>query len=157
MVMAIGSQANFNVGEMRAQMQKMESFKEGSSNLSKDDLTTMQSDMESKGITTPEDLKAIIEAYDQIDANGDGMSVDELNAFAEENGIELKGPFGDKPPPPGGGEGPPPPPGGGKGQGSGSGMNVQGSNDINSQLQSLISNYLNSDPQETTSNFSIVV
>lgn len=151
MVMPVGAQPNFNVGEMRAQMQKMQNFRDGSANISKDDLTSMKSDMESKGITTPDDLKAIIEAYDQIDANGDGMSVDELNAFAEENGIELKGPFGDKPPPPpGGGKGPPPP----KGMGQG----MQGST-ANSQLQSLISNYLNSDPdsEDSYSNFSIVV
>ena len=138
-------------------MQKMQSFKEGTSNISKDDLTAMQTDMESKGITTPEDLKAIIEAYDQIDANQDGMSFDELSSYASENGIELKGPFGDEPPPPppGGGNGPPPP-GEGMGQGNGT-ESTQGSSDINSLLQSLINNYLNSDPEEETSKFSIAV
>ena len=93
MIMAIGSHMMPNMAEMRTKMQQMQNFREGSVNLSKDDLTEMQSDMKSKGLTTPEDLKAIIDSYDKIDGNNDGISYDELSAFAESNAIELGGPF----------------------------------------------------------------
>lgn len=148
-----------------AEIQKMQNFRSGSVNLSKDDFTAMQADMESKGLTTPAELRTIIDNYDKIDVNGDGMSFDELTGYAEENGIELKGPFGDKPPgPPPGGMPPgglPPggmPPKGGNGQGMSIDINnMQGSSNTSQMniLSSLLSAYTSTDSQETTNNFSV--
>lgn len=82
------------IGAGFVQMQKMDSFKDGKTNLTKDDLLSIESAVTEGSRATPEDLKAIIENYEAINTNGDGMSFNELSSYAEENNFEPGGPFG---------------------------------------------------------------
>lgn len=70
-----------NISEMRQQMQKMQDFQSGKTNLSKDDLSKMQNDMKSMGIDAPKGLQDITNNFDKIDTNGDGISSNELNSY----------------------------------------------------------------------------
>jgi len=167
MVTGISSQNFQPNAAMEAMRTKMDNFRSGRANLSKEDLTSMVSDMKSKGMTEPEDLKQILSNYDKIDVNSDGTSFDEVTSYAKENNIELGGPFGKdgpKGPPPGGVMGGQPP-GGSMGGPSPNGQQMQGSTDSDTttdttsslleNLKSLISNYLKTDTDQITNNFTI--
>ena len=73
-----------------AGMQKMQGFQNGTENISKEDLEYIQAEMESQGLTPPEEITSILKSYDQIDINDDGISKEELTAFSETNGMEIK-------------------------------------------------------------------
>jgi Ca2+-binding EF-hand superfamily protein len=61
----------------------------GKTNLSKEDLSSMESQIESLGIEVPSLLKDIASNFDKIDTNGDGISSDEMQAYAKANGLSL--------------------------------------------------------------------
>lgn len=160
MVSGISSQQFQPNAAMEAMRTKMESFRSGKTNLSKDDLTDMVSKMSENGKTAPEDLQQILSSYDKIDADGDGgLSFDEITSYADENNIKLGGPFskeGPQGPPPGGGPGGPPPGGGqppdSSTQGSTSSSEDEVTTTLLENLQNLINSYLKTDSSETTSN-----
>lgn len=154
MSMAISSSIGAGFVQMQNMMQKMQSFKEGSTTLSKDDFTTMESDIQSSGRATPADLKAIIDNYEQIDTNGDGISYDELTSYADQNGIELKGPMGSKPPQGGPPRGGPPPEMGSNGMGP-QNLTLQGNEDDQNYISTLLKQYQSTEQQQKTSNFSL--
>lgn len=135
-----------DISMMREKMQMMQSFQSGKTNLSQDDLTAIQSDLSSQGIQEASSIDELIENFSEIDTNGDGISVDELNTYTGGQGMSIMGP------PPGlfdgGGQGPPPPP---KAEGSSSSESSSTSSDyIDSLLESL---YGEDEESETTSYF----
>lgn len=92
--------------------QMMQDFRAGNTNLSKEDLAAIQEDMKAHGMEVPEDHSTLIDSFDEIDQNGDGISLDEMQSYGQSIGMT----FGLGEPPPGlmSNDGPPPgkPPGG---------------------------------------------
>ncbi|MEW6711822.1 MAG: hypothetical protein AB1403_18510, partial [Candidatus Riflebacteria bacterium] len=78
--MSTGSVSNFN--SLRTQMHQ---FQAGKKNLQKSDLEAMQAGMKNAPSGAADPFAAILDAYDQIDKNQDGISFDELQGYAEEN------------------------------------------------------------------------
>lgn len=82
--MSIGSVSSYN--SFRTQMRQ---FQTGQKNLQKTDLETIQaqkSESQSQGV---DPFAAILEAFDEIDQNQDGISIDELQSYAEEKGVDV--------------------------------------------------------------------
>lgn len=140
--MSIGSVSSLN--SFRTQMHQ---FQTGQKNLQKSDLETMQaqkSEAQSQGV---DPFAAILEAFDEIDQNQDGISIDELQTYAEERGIDVEKqrPIGPPPSmamelggaqgtPPQGGRPPGPPPGPPPGEGA-SGITMEELAGIQSELE----------------------
>lgn len=108
--MSIGGISGSRYESMRTQF---ESFRSGNSKIQKSDLEELQATQSAAGSAggSAAGIDELIENYAQIDTNGDGISVDELDGAAQ-SGIlsgprkSREGPDGMKGPPPG------PPPGG---------------------------------------------
>lgn len=86
---------------------QMQQFKSGKVNLQKADLEQMQQQATQAGSQTQatNPFDSLLAAFDEIDTNQDGISVDELKSYAKENGMAEGGPGrGSRP------EGPPPGP-----------------------------------------------
>lgn len=81
--------------QMRAHMQQMQKFHSGETNLSMEDLMQMQQNAPSDAPKEAnEALSTIIDSFDKIDTNGDGISIDEMTTFAESTGLHLGPPPG---------------------------------------------------------------
>lgn len=81
---------------------QMQQFKSGQIKLQKEDLQQMQQQVEQTQTQSASPFGSLLEAFDQIDQNQDGISIDELESYASENGMPEGG---DRPP-----QGPPPGP-----------------------------------------------
>jgi Ca2+-binding EF-hand superfamily protein len=64
-------------------------FQSGKTNLSKDDISNMKSQLESMEADVPDVVKEMAANFDSIDTNGDGISSSELQAYAKANGLKL--------------------------------------------------------------------
>ncbi|OGK05260.1 MAG: hypothetical protein A2W80_07025 [Candidatus Riflebacteria bacterium GWC2_50_8] len=86
---------------------QMQQFRSGKTNLQKSDLEQMQQQAAQAQNQTQaaSPFDALLEAFDDIDANQDGISIDELKSYASANGIPEGGPEGGSRP-----AGPPPGP-----------------------------------------------
>lgn len=138
-IQGMGSAAQMQ--QMRAGMMQMQQFQSGEVNLSKEDLVEMQEQMATTGAPegASDDLSAILEAYDDIDTNADGISVDEMNAFTQSTGIS----FGPGEPPPGlmAGKGGPGGPGGPGGKGGPPPAESSTEEDEESYIDKLLESY----------------
>jgi Ca2+-binding EF-hand superfamily protein len=64
-------------------------FRSVQGTVSKDDLSQLASEIESAGQESSSLLQALQTNYESIDTNGDGISFDELQAYAKANGLNL--------------------------------------------------------------------
>ena len=76
--------SSVSVNSMFAQMQQ---FKSGKTNLQKADLQKMQEQVGQTQTQGASPFDALLENFDKIDTNQDGISIDELKSFAKENGM----------------------------------------------------------------------
>jgi hypothetical protein len=68
-------------------------FRSTQETVSKDDLSQLASDLKSSGTEASNLLQTLQTNFEKIDTNGDGISFDELQAYAKANGLTLpKGP-----------------------------------------------------------------
>lgn len=147
----LGTAISSGMVQMDSLINKMDSFKEGATTLTKEDVITTEPSLEARGLSTSDDLNIVIERYEIIDKNGNGISYKELTNFAGDNSIEIQDPIGGRPP-----VGPPPerenggtPPPEGQGPPSPSGVENQ------PHIESLINQYLKTDHQEAMNHFTL--
>jgi Ca2+-binding EF-hand superfamily protein len=76
----------YTMGAANSQMTRS-----GKANITQDDLSQMESQMETLGMDVPDFLSQIQANFDKIDVNGDGISSDELQTYAKANGLKLPG------------------------------------------------------------------
>ena len=94
-----GSGMNRGMQRMHQQMQQ---FKSGQVNIQKSDVQDLQSKLEARGSPKADKLNALLESFDDIDKNDDGISIDELKSFIAENAPKAQKGSEQRPP------GPPP-------------------------------------------------
>lgn len=83
--MSIGGISGSGVSSLSDRFQQ---FQSGQANLQKKDLTELKDKLSSAGHPAAEDVDTVLQKFDRIDTNRDGMSVDELDAWSENQGSE---------------------------------------------------------------------
>lgn len=74
-----------NSPSVSALRQQMQAFRKGKANISKDDLSSFESVLKAKGADTAK-IDNLINNYDKIDLNGDGISASELQTYKKTTG-----------------------------------------------------------------------
>lgn len=68
--------------------QQMQNFKTGKSNIQKEEIEQVQSQMGDVQSPISDMFSSLLESFDEVDANGDGLSFEELTEFAKTQGSE---------------------------------------------------------------------
>lgn len=72
-----------SIGSSSCDSSWLKAFRAGSKTLSKDDLTELQSKLQTQGVNAASVLNNISGNFDTIDTNGNGISFDELKTYAK--------------------------------------------------------------------------
>jgi Ca2+-binding EF-hand superfamily protein len=75
--------------DLEAIRSRFQQFEQGEANLSKEDLTQIQSQSKSAKSSKTDPLQTLISNFDKIDLDGNGMSLEELQTYAASNDLNL--------------------------------------------------------------------
>lgn len=83
--MSIGSVSS---SDIRSLQDRFRQFQSGQTNLQKTDLTKLKDTLSSAGHPAAEDVGSVLQQFDRIDTNKDGMSIGELDAYSKSQGAQ---------------------------------------------------------------------